>query len=144
MEKILRQTAPDISADAIAAVNAELGRLPTPAPRARPGGPETLRSSVLAPFVLVLAGCATQSDVRKPFQEELQATGRIMGFALAARQDALETKLAVVEADPKLEAKLGTAAEIRKEIERVHAEKLSLEAELKALKDRYPLEDEGN
>lgn len=91
---------------------------------------------------LALAGCVSQSDVRKPLQEHLVVSGRIMGFALDAQMEALETKLAVVEAEPKLEAKLGTAAEIRKKIERVRADQLALQAELKALKDRYPLEDE--
>jgi hypothetical protein len=99
---------------------------------------------MVALIALALPACATQTDVRKPVQEQLVVTGRIMGFALGARLDALRTRLAVVEADPKLEATLGTPAEIRKEIERVNAEKLSLEAELKALKDRYPLEDEGH
>jgi hypothetical protein len=87
-------------------------------------------------------GCASQADVRKPLQEHLVVTGRIMGFALDAQMEALETKLALVEADPRLEARLGKPEEIRKRIERVRADQLALQAELKALKDRYPLDEE--
>ena len=89
----------------------------------------------------ICAGCASQQDVRKPLQEHLVVTGRIMGFALDAQMEALETKLALVEAEPKLEAKLGKPEEVRKKIERVRAEQLSLQGELKGLKDRYPLDE---
>ncbi len=67
-------------------------------------------------------------------------TGRVLGYAVDAQTEALETKLALVENDPKLEAKLGSPAEIRKKIDRMRQEQLALQAELKALKDRYPLE----
>lgn len=101
-----------------------------------------MRRTLLA--LVLLVGCASESDVRKPLQEHLLVTGRIMGFALDAQMEALETKLAVVEADPKLEAKLGKPEEIRKKIQRVRGDQLALQAELKALKDRYPLEDEAH
>jgi hypothetical protein len=81
--------------------------------------------------------------VRKPLQEHILVTGRIMGFALDAQMEALETKLALVEADPKLEAKLGKPAEIRARIEKVRADHLAIQAALKTLKDHYPLADEG-
>ena len=93
-------------------------------------------------LLVVAAGCVSQTDVRKPLQEHLAATGRVMGFALDAEMQALETRLAVVEAEPKLQATLGKPEEIRKKVERVQQEKLALEQELKAIKDRYPLEDE--
>ena len=91
---------------------------------------------------VVLGGCVSQSDLRKPLQEHVVISGRIMGFALDAQMETLEMKLALVEADPKLEARLGKPEEIRKRIERVRADQLAIQAELKALKDRYPLEDE--
>ena len=94
----------------------------------------------LALALCLLAGCATQTDVRKPLHDELRLTGRIMGFALDAQMDALETRLAVVEADPKLEAKLGKPEEIRKKIECVRADQLALQEELRAIQKRYPLE----
>jgi hypothetical protein len=93
-------------------------------------------------LAVVLGGCVSQSDVRKPLQEHIVISGRIMGFALDAQMETLEMKLALVEADPKLEAKLGKPEEIRKRIERVRADQLAIQAELKAFKDRYPLEDE--
>ncbi len=93
-------------------------------------------------LVAMLSGCVSQSDVRKPLQEHVMITGRIMGFALDAQMETLEMKLALVEADPKLEARLGKPEEIRKRIERVRADQLAIQAELKAFKDRYPLEDE--
>jgi hypothetical protein len=98
--------------------------------------------AIAAPFLV--AGCATQSDVRKPLQEHLLVTGKVMGFALDAQMEALETKLAVVEADPRLEAKLGKPEEIRKKIERLRGDQLAIQAELKQLKDRYALDDEGH
>jgi hypothetical protein len=91
-------------------------------------------------LVVVLAGCVSEKDVRQPLQEQLVVTGRIMGFALDADLEALHTKLELVEADPKLEAKLGSPEKIRQKIERIQEEKRSLEAELKALKDRYPVD----
>jgi len=92
----------------------------------------------LGSFVLV--GCVSQEDVRKPFQEHLVVTGRVLGFAIDAQTEALETKLAVVEADPRLEPRLGSPAEIRKRIENVKKEQQAITAELKALKERYALE----
>jgi hypothetical protein len=90
---------------------------------------------------LALPGCVSQEDVRKPFQEHVTVTGRVLGFAIDAQTEALETKLALVEADPKLEKTLGTAAEVRKRIEKVKLEQQAITAELKALKERYPLEE---
>lgn len=90
---------------------------------------------------LVLAGCVSQEDVRKPFQEHLAVTARILGFALDAQTEALETKLQLIEADPKLEARLGTAAELRKHLDRVKQEQQAITTELKVLKDRYALGD---
>ncbi|MEZ0231098.1 MAG: hypothetical protein ACAI25_20955 [Planctomycetota bacterium] len=98
----------------------------------------------LAVTLLLSGGCVSESDVRKPVQDQLLLTGRIMGFALDARMEALETRLAVVEADPKFEAKLGKPEEIRKKIERVRADQLALQAELKVLRERYALEGEAH
>ncbi len=101
------------------------------------------RASLVAVLSLLLAGCVTQQDVRKPLQEHLLLTGRIMGFALDAQTEALETKLALIEADPKLEEKLHTtAAEVRKKIETVKGEQRALTAEFKAVKDRYPASED--
>src|SRR5207253_6955158 len=115
-------------------------RPPPDAPPRAAGDPGDVKRTVAVIALAALAGCASQTDIRKPLQEHIHVTGRIMGFALDAQMEALETKLAVVEADPKLEAKLGTSAEIRKKIERVRGDQLSLQAELKTLKDRYALE----
>jgi hypothetical protein len=90
--------------------------------------------------VALLPACVSESDVRKPLQEHLIVTGRVLGTALDAQNDALQTKLELVEADPKLEARLGSPGEIRRRIEQVKAEQQAILAELKALKDRYPLE----
>lgn len=89
------------------------------------------------------AGCQSEKDVRKPFQEHLVVSGRILGFALDAQSEALHMKLALLEADPKLEAKLGSPEEVRKRLDRVQKEQLAIQAELKALKERYPLEGEA-
>ena len=71
-------------------------------------------------------------------------TGRLMGFALDARTEALETKLAVLEADPKLEDVLHcTVADVRKKLEALKLEERDLEAQMKALKERYPIDDAG-
>ncbi len=101
------------------------------------------RILLLAALLLLAPSCVSQTDVRKPVQDQLLLTGRIMGFALDAQMEALETKLAVVEASPSLEAKLGKPEEIRKKIQRVRADQLALQQELKVLRDRYALEDEA-
>ena len=100
-----------------------------------------MRRAACIAMTLVLSGCATQDDVRKPLQEHLAITGRIMGFALDAQVETLEMKLALLEADPKLEARLGKPEAVRAKLERVQAEKLSLQNALKELKDRYPPEE---
>jgi len=101
-----------------------------------------VRRALALSIIIICGGCVSQKDVRQPLQEQLVVTGRIMGFALDADLEALHTKLDLVEADPKLEAKLGSPEKIRQKIERIQEEKRSLEAELKALKDRYPLDGE--
>lgn len=106
-----------------------------------------LAPALVSPAVLlgllgfVASGCVSQEDVRKPLQEHVAVTSRVLGFALDAQTEALETKLQLVEADPRLEAKLGTPAEIRKRLAQVKAEQQAIVTELKALKDRYSLEE---
>jgi predicted nuclease with TOPRIM domain len=101
------------------------------------------RAAALVATALLAGGCATEDDVRKPLQEHLAITGRIVGFALDAQTETLEMKLALLEADPKLEARLGKPEEVRQKLERVRAEQRDLQAALKELKDRYPPSDEG-
>ena len=75
--------------------------------------------------------------------DDLRFTGRIMGFALDSNLEALETRLALLEAMqddpafPKLTAKLGTIDEVKAKLERVQGAKRTLMEEYGRLQERY-------
>ena len=90
---------------------------------------------------LTTPGCGiSEKELNRPVQEQLDACGRILGQAFDARIEALELKRALVKRDPTLAAELGTEAEVLKKLERARAEQRDLEAELRRLKAKYPVE----
>ena len=88
-------------------------------------------------------GCATQADVNRAVSDDLRLTGRVMGFALDAATEALQTRLALLEAyegDPRradLERRLGTVAEVEQKLERLQEARRSLVEESQRLRERY-------
>lgn len=119
-----------------------------PAP-ASPRAPLRLdwRRALAGALLCALPGCATQSDIDKAVDDDVQFTGKIMGFAIDARLESLQTKLAVLETfekEPKFEEltqRLGTIAQVKEAITRTQAAKRQLLDDHKALRLRYQQEE---
>ena len=103
---------------------------------------------LITPAVAALAlslfvGCATTDDINAAMTDDLRHTGGAIGFALDADLEALNLRLAVLKAFqgdpklPKLEAELGTIADVEAKLERVRASKRAILDENKKLRDRY-------
>lgn len=106
-------------------------------------------TTVVAALALsLLAGCATTDDINAAMTDDLRHTGGVIGFALDADLEVLNLRLAVLKAFegdpklPKLEAELGTIADVESKLERVRASKRALLDENKKLRDRYRPEAE--
>ncbi len=103
-----------------------------------------LRALLLSLCVLVLGACVSQAELNQALNDDLRYTGRVMGFALDAQEEALSLRLALLKAfegDPRLallEAELGSLVEAQAKLERVQAEKRSLVEESQRLRARYP------
>lgn len=100
----------------------------------------------LAPWLLPLilaGGCVSQAELNQAVSDDVRFTSRIMGFALDADREALETRLALLRAfdgDPHQEVlvrHLGTAAEVEAKLDRVRAAQRELIAASQRLQRRY-------
>lgn len=101
-------------------------------------------------LLLALAGCGvSEKEFAQAIDDDVRFSSRVMGFALDAHQETLETQLALLaafEADPRraeIEKVVGSAAEIKKKIDRVKADKQSLIEEAQRLRARYRVEEDS-
>ncbi len=105
--------------------------------------------TVVVTLALALTtGCATTDDINAAMTDDLRHTGGVIGFALDADLEVLNLRLALLKAFegdpklPKLEAELGTIADVEAKLDRVRAAKRALLDENKKLRDRYRPEAE--
>jgi len=88
-------------------------------------------------------GCATRAELHQAVSDDVRFTSRIMGFALDADLEALETRLALLRAfdgDPRqavLVRHLGTPAEVQAKLDRVRAARRELIEASQRLQRRY-------
>ncbi len=92
---------------------------------------------------LLGVGCVSQDDLNRATTDNARFTARVVGFALDADLESLDTRLAILRAfkdDPKIdliEQELGTIAEVEAKRERVRESKRVIMEESKKLRARY-------
>jgi hypothetical protein len=95
---------------------------------------------------LLLGGCLSREDLNRAMDDQARFSGRVMGFALDAHQQTLESQLALLHAfqgDPRLgelERRLGSIADVEAKLERVREQRRSLIEESQRLRARYGVE----
>ncbi len=105
-------------------------------------------SASLALAASLLTGCVSEGELRQAVSDDLRFTGRVMGFALDASVEALETRRGLLlafqgdERLPVIEQHLGTLGEVEAKLERVREERRRLIEESQALRTRWAPEDE--
>lgn len=97
--------------------------------------------------LLLLGGCLSREDLHRAMDDQTRFSGRVMGFALDAHQQTLESQLALLHAfagDPtthmEIVRRIGSIADVEAKLERVREERRSLIEESQRLRARYSVE----